>query len=122
MSDSMLLLPHVTFRFNLEHPTFEESYVYGYECARADVSEDENPFAMGTKEREQWIAGWWAGFYDEQPAFVLPADQDALDCDGSANDQVYHDSRDSFLVKFLEISGVLVMSAIVGYRLIELVA
>ncbi|MDP3704723.1 MAG: transmission trait enhancer LetE [Legionellaceae bacterium] len=122
MSDSMLLLPHVKFRFNLEHPTFEESYLYGYECARADISEDENPFVMGSKESEQWVDGWWAGFYGEQPAFVLSSDHDALDGDGSANDHVYHDNRDSFLIKFLEISGVLVMSAIVGYQLIELVA
>lgn len=122
MSDTMLLLPHVKLHFNIEHPTFEESYVYGYECARADISEEDNPFAVGSKERDQWIDGWWAGFYGEQPAFVLSADQDALELDGSANDHVYHDNRDNFFIKFLEISGVIVMSAIVGYQLIELVA
>lgn len=121
MNDSMLLLPHVKLRFNIEHPSFEESYVYGYECARADLSENENPFAYGTSESDQWADGWWAGFYGEPPAFSIAHDQSEYD--GSANDHVYHDQKDhNFFVKFLEISGALVISMIVGYQLMELVA
>jgi len=123
MSDTMLLLPHIKLRFNIEHPTFEESYVYGYECARADVPEEENPFTPGSSESDQWLEGWWAGFYGEEPTFILADHQDAAaNYDSSANDHVYHDQQESLFVKFLEISGVLVMSAIVSYQLIELVA
>ncbi len=67
MNDTTELLPHIKLRFNIEHPSFEECYSYGYECALAEVEEDENPFREGSIEHEQWQEGWWAGFYGEKP-------------------------------------------------------
>ncbi|MDP3560766.1 MAG: transmission trait enhancer LetE [Legionellaceae bacterium] len=122
MNDTTMFLPDIKLRFNIEHPNFEESYVFGYECALADISEEENPFVAGSKESDQWIDGWWAGFYGEKPAFYLADDYEISRDHISANDHFYQEHSDHFLTKFLEISGMLVMSAIVGYQLIELVA
>ena len=121
MSQAQELLPHIKLRFNIEHPTFEETYVFGYECALADAEESINPYPSGTKENEQWSEGWWAGFYNEKPLFSLD-DIDQKKHINSANEQVYTDNRHNMLVRFFEISGVIVMSAIVGYQIFELVA
>ena len=116
------LLPDIKLRFNIEHPTLEEAYIFGYECARADLAESDNPFTSGTFESEHWIDGWWAGFYGEKPAFVFSDEYEVSYQVTPANDHVYHDNHDHFFIRLLEISGVLVVSAIVGYQLIELVA
>lgn len=119
MSDSDLLLPHVKLHFNVKHPTIEEAYAYGYECAKYEVAESENPFVSGSREHEQWSNGWWDGFYEEAPLFRLDTiEQDVY----PANDCTYHQDKDSFMFKLFEISGVLVISALVGYQLFELVA
>lgn len=118
MSDTELL-PHVKLHFNVKHPTIEESYVYGYECAKYEVSESENPFIFGTKEHEQWSNGWWDGFYGEVPLFELEPKEEKII---PANDNNYHEHKDSFVLKLFEISGVIVISALVGYQLLELVA
>lgn len=118
MSD-LELLPHVKLHFNVKHATLEESYVYGYECAKYEVTENENPFVLGTKEHEQWSNGWWDGFYGDAPLFDLELKEEEL---VPANDNTYHEHKDSFMLKIFEISGVLVISAIVGYQLLELVA
>lgn len=124
MDDIMTLLPEVRLHFNIKHPTMEEAYWYGYECAHADIQEEDNPFAAGTTESDSWMEGWWAGFYNEEPLFACPMtfDNGAVESDHSANDHLYHEHIDNFFIKFLEISGVLVISAMVGYQLIELVA
>lgn len=123
MNDTTTILPHIKLRFNIEHPSYEESYVYGYECALAEVSEEENPFKVGTSEAAQWSEGWWAGFYGEQPLFTLdeiPNEELALDRELAANDSFYQ--KRSFLGLVFEISGAIAASAIVGYQLLELVA
>lgn len=124
MDDIMSVLPDIQLRFNIEHPSIEESYEYGYECAVADLAEEANPFKLGTLESDHWIEGWWAGFYGEEPAFTQPvlAGPQISPSDDSANDHIYYEHLEQFIVKFLEISGVLVLSAIVGYQLLEMVA
>ena len=124
MDDTTLMLPDIKLRFNINHPSIEETYWYGYEIACAEGSEEDNPFTLGTIESDHWIEGWWAGFYGEPPAFTHPVEAEniAAQLESSANDHVYQDHIENFLVKFLEISGVLVISAIVGYQLIEMVA
>ncbi|MDI1352997.1 MAG: transmission trait enhancer LetE, partial [bacterium] len=69
MNDTTALLPHIKLRFNIEHPTYEESYMFGYECALSEVAEEDNPFRAGSPESEQWLEGWWAGAYEEKPLF-----------------------------------------------------
>ena len=49
------LLPHVRLKFNIDHPGLEDCYLFGYECALAEVKEGDNPFAENSKEAEQWI-------------------------------------------------------------------
>jgi hypothetical protein len=120
MSDTKVLLPHIKLKFNIDHPSFEESYCYGYECSLAEVSEEENPFVPGSSESDQWNDGWWAGFYGEKPLFEK--EPMVVEHDSSANDHMFGDSKDNLIVRFFEISGVIVMSAIVGYQLFELVA
>ena len=125
MDDIKKVLPDIQLRFNIAHPSIEESYWYGYECASADLTEDINPFKPGTKESEHWTEGWWAGFYGEQPTFAHPLlddNQISSQALAAANDQIYYEQLEQFIVKFLEISGVLVLSAIVGYQLLEMVA
>lgn len=122
MTDTTML-PHIKLRFNIDYPTLEESYIHGYEQAVAGINENENPFAAGSIENDHWAEGWWAGFYGDEPLFALPA----VDLDAEhlpANEHAYHDheTEESFFVKFLEISGVIAVSAFVGYQLLELVA
>jgi ribosome modulation factor len=124
MNEMTGLLPHVKLHFNVEHPTLEECYVYGYECALADITEEENPYQVNSKEHEQWLEGWWSGFYKEEPLFtwdddVANADEAGIDAD---NDGHFHEIRDSYLTKVLEIAGVIAVSAILGYQVIDLVA
>ena len=122
MNDTARLLPYLKLRFNVDHPSFEECYVYGYECALAEISEGENPYPQGSKLNEQWLEGWWAGFYGDRPLFeVEQIEAESFEFD-AANDQAFQEKTDNFLLKFLEISGVIVVSAFVGYQLIELVA
>ncbi len=123
MNDTTALLPHIKLRFNIEHPSYEECYLFGYECASAEVAEEDNPFREGSQEAEQWLEGWWAGCYGEQPLFDLndlASDEIELNRELSANDQQYQKS--SFMTLVFEISGAIAASAIVGYQLLELVA
>ena len=61
MNDITALLPDIKLRFNIDHPSYEECYIFGYECAVLEVDESENPFHEGSPESEQWLEGWWAG-------------------------------------------------------------
>ena len=123
MNDTTTLLPHIKLRFNIEHPSYEECYAFGYECGLSEVTEDSNPFKQGSQEAEQWLDGWWAGFYGEEPLFsldTLTEDKKESHKDIAANDKHYH--KTSFMTLVFEISGAIAASAIVGYQLLELVA
>lgn len=123
MNDTTALLPHIKLRFNIEHPSYEECYLFGYECAHSEVAEEDNPFREGSQESEQWLEGWWAGFYGEEPLFDmehLAIDEIETNKKLAANDQQYQKS--SFMTLVFEISGAIAASAIVGYQLLELVA
>lgn len=125
MNDTNALLPHIRLRFNIEHPNYEECYLYGYQCALAEVAEEDNPFREGSQEAEQWIEGWWAGFYGEEPLFELDGtlkeeQENTRVTEVAANDSYFQKSGIMALV--FEISGAIAASAIVGYQLLELVA
>lgn len=116
MDNTTSVLPHVTLHFNIAHPSFEDCYVYGYECALAEITEEENPFQYGTPESEHWSEGWWAGFYGDKPIFELETTSQA------ANDQTYHDKHAAFFSTFWQIAGAIAVSAVVGYQVMDLVA
>lgn len=124
MNDMTALLPDIKLRFNIEHPSFEECYAYGYECALAETTEEENPYHINSKESEQWLEGWWAGFYGEKPLYEL-VDYDASQTEigflEAANDYVY-EHVNGFFAKVFEITGMLAVSAAVGYQVLDLVA
>jgi ribosome modulation factor len=122
--DTNLLLPHIKLRFNIDHPSYEECYLFGYECGLSEVSEEDNPFQAHSKEADQWIEGWWAAAYGEEPLF----DMGSMDREDTKMFQGYaaHDQqycyKHSFLSLVFEIGGAIAASAIVGYQLLELVA
>ncbi len=124
MNDITALLPDIKLRFNIDHPSLEECYVFGYECAVADVSEEENPYRLGSKENEQWMEGWWAGFYGDKPLYeLLDTVQPVVESQSkAANDHFYHEHLGQFFVTVLEITGIILVSAVVGYQVFDLVA
>ena len=125
MKDVAALLADVKLRFTIEHPSFEECYAYGYECAIAELSEANNPFSPASRESEHWLEGWWAGFYGEQPLFDLgnmDLSQDNMNKLEAANDKFYQDSMTCFFVKVMEITGIIAVSAAVGLQVLDLVA
>lgn len=126
MKDTTVLLPHVRLDFNINHPALEECYTDGYTSALAELDESENPFHTGSVEARHWIEGWWAGFYGEEPLFdltKLPEEEPAVVNALAVNDDTFVSPKvNLFLLRVLEISGALAVSAIIGYQLIELVA
>ncbi len=123
MNDTTALLPHIKLQFNIEHPSYEECYLFGYECALSEVLEEDNPYKAGSAEAEQWSEGWWAGFYEEIPLFDMTNEIDdelIVIKEKPANDYIYQ--KKSILKLVFEISGAIAASAIVGYQLFELVA
>jgi hypothetical protein len=123
MNDTTALLPDIKLRFNIDHPSYEECYIFGYECAVLEVAEEENPFKNNSQQAEQWLEGWWAGTFGEQPIFNVGSVEENIQMDEiiAANDQQYC-QKHSFLSLVFEISGAIAASAIVGYQLLELVA
>lgn len=124
MSDINKVLPDIKLRFNIEHPNLEECYAFGYECALAEIAEKENPYRPETIESEYWLEGWWAGFYGEQPihelsAYVREKTEAVLH---AANDEEYQAGKVGFFTKVLEISGIIAISTLLGYQVIDLVA
>ena len=58
MNDTTELLSMLKLKLNIEHPSVEESYVYGYEAAAAGISEEDNPFQQNTIEHGHWSDGF----------------------------------------------------------------
>ena len=126
MKDTTALLPHVRLDFNINHPALEECYVDGYVCAMAELDESENPFHAGSVEARHWIEGWWAGFYGEEPLFdltKLSEDESSVLSHQAVNDDTFFSPKvNLFLLRFLEVSGALAVSVMIGYQIMELVA
>ena len=124
MNDITALLPHVRLQFNIDHPSYEESYALGYECALAYAAEEDNPFPKGSQEADHWLEGWWDALAGDEPLFDISSlEHEAIKIvkETAANDQQYC-QKHSFLSLVIEISGAIAASALVGYQLFELVA
>ena len=129
MSDMTTLLPHLRLQLNIKHPSLEECYIFGYECALAEVGEEENPYVESSQEAEYWLEGWWAGFYGDKPLFKSndPVEQELTsDHAEAANDHSYSLIgglvSSKFLANVLKITGAIAATAVVGYQVFELVA
>jgi ribosome modulation factor len=120
------LLPDIALKFNIEHPDVEECYLFGYECGLSDISENANPFRLGTSNSDHWLEGWWAGFYGESPLFQATVHRQEMDIAPSVeaiNDETYATTpHHSIYSTVLKITGAIAASALVGYQLLELVA
>ena len=112
-----LFLSNLKLKLHIEQPNYEDCYVDGYACSLVHLSEAINPFQSGTKEAMYWAEGWWNAFYGEKAFFNL----DGVKIKESQPNPQEHRVTD-FIMTFLEISGVLAVSTLVGYQLWELVA
>jgi ribosome modulation factor len=125
MNEITALLPHIKLRFNVDNPSYEDSYSLGYECALAEIAEEDNPFRNGTQQADHWLEGWWDAMTGEQALFELSIiDNEEMTEEQlivASNDQQYC-HKHSFLSLVIEISGAIAASALVGYQLFELVA
>lgn len=131
MNDINEFLPDIKLRFNIEHPNIEDCYALGYECGLEAFDESINPFPKDSLESEYWQEGWWAGFYGEEPLFELTdyldhhknmATKQADIVPLASNDEKFQEQEYGFFRKMWEITGVIAVSALVGYQVIDLVA
>ena len=111
------VLANLRLKLHLEYPDLEDCYVDGYACSLAGLSEETNPYLLDSIEGNYWTDGWWAAFYEEKPLFNLEGPTVA-----AAQPKPHEHRFSDFFVTFLEISGVIAVSALVGYQLWDLVA
>lgn len=120
------VLPYVRLQFAITHPDFEECYADGYEAAIACLSEDSNPYEIDTKEYDQWSDGWWDGSYRAVPTFDALIESKeapvASPLAEAANTPYWTLFSPRFITLFLDITGALVASAVLGYQVLDLVA
>ena len=88
------------------------------------MAEDANPFAVNSNESEQWLEGWWAGFYGEEPIYELGEylDQENPALIAKAANDHFYENLSGFFIKVIELTSVFVGVALVGYQVIDLVA
>lgn len=122
MNDNTNLLPHLKLLLTIDHPSYEDSYCFGYECAEAFMNEEENPYVQGTEEHNHWLEGWWAGYYGEEPLFKLTGVNEPDVALTAANDKAYHFDYSVFIANVLKITGALTATAVLGYQILDLVA
>lgn len=125
MNDMTTLLPYVRLHLNLKYPNLEDCYSAGYDAACAESLEEENPYPAHTRENEQWLEGWWAGFYGEVPLYVAEGFEnlELLSYESpAANDHVYGEDKQGLFARMMELTGLLAVSSVLGYQLLDLVA
>src|SRR5438876_1198332 len=67
-------LSYTRLKLHIDTPLVEETWLDGYECAKANIDENNNPYLQGSTEHFHWQEGWWAGFYEEDALFNLAGD------------------------------------------------
>lgn len=128
MTDTNTMLPYVRLQFEIENPSLEECYAYGYQAAMAEQGEDINPYKEDTVEYQQWQEGWWAGFYGEQPLYpmneLFESQDDVVISDNkpAANDKWFIPRSGSIMSRVARVTSAIAATAIVGYQVIDLVA
>ncbi len=120
-------MPDVKLRLHIDHPTYEETYSFGYECAKAGMTEEENPYTQGASAHDDWLEGWWAGVFEEEPLFELTETKTTWDTDApivinlAANEETPVEYG-NIITNVLTIAGAITVTAVIGYQIMELVA
>ena len=124
------ILPHVRLQFHAQHPVFEACWNEGYDSAEGDLSEEENPYGLETREYQQWNDGWWAGFYGEERLFAQATETEIVskaDCQEdvmtglpAVNDDDYHAlNAVRWLGRFATVAGIVAV-AVAAIELLEI--
>jgi len=132
MNDEQIL-PHIRLKLALDNPDWQECYAEGYEMARAEVPESENPYEADSSEHEFWQDGWWDGFYGEAPKFEITANQlpgsaqhtqstsvmrEQAANEGSWTAVIHH----HWAIRAAQFAGAIAASAAVAYQLLDIAA
>ena len=125
MNDTNTLLPYFRLRFNIDHPSYEESYALGYASCMNNEGEHTNPFLQDSQAAQHWSEGWWDALEGAAPLFTLEQDvKETSEAGGrhiaAANDNEYQ-QKHSIMSFLIEITGAIAASAILGYQLFELI-
>ncbi len=70
------VLSHARLMMDIQQPSFEECWIEGCQAAQSDQEEENNPYTAVGAEHEQWLDGWWAGFYGEEALYQLALEKD----------------------------------------------
>lgn len=121
------ILPHLKLRMNIQHPDFEDCYLDGYDSALNDMTEEANPFPIGSNEHQYWVDGWWDGFYGEEALFSKEKLEDKEGFKEEAANDTYFQSitslfNETLVSNILKITGIIAATAVMGYQVIDLVA
>jgi hypothetical protein len=128
------ILPYIRLRFNLEHPTFENCYIEGYEACGHSLEESSNPFKPNSAENEQWSQGWWDNFYGEEALFQYSTIEDdelehSYQQDRASNEPSFYgqetetllDSKQSKITLVAKVAA-MVAASFLSYQVIDLIA
>lgn len=129
MKNSKTILPDVLLDMHMKHPELDECYFDGFSCGQAELNTNENPFQADSIESRYWLDGWMDAQLGQEPLF----DPDSFVSDrapqlvrvSAKNSGTYYSASQAQrknLIRLIEITGAIAVSAFLGYQLIELVA
>lgn len=128
------LLPYVKLLFEVDNPSLEECYQWGYQMAQDGLEESENPFMetnADSKEAEYWNQGWWDGCYGVEPMFevepVATAHAETTMAEApsltelSANEDQFEVNKESKMTTVAKLAAA-VAGAFLSYQVIDMIA
>ena len=70
MNKQQDILPYAKLLLNIDFANYDEVYLDGFDSAKAEKTDENNPYQEGSVEHFYWSEGWWAGFYEQEPLFT----------------------------------------------------
>lgn len=130
MKNSKTILPDVLLDMHMKHPGLDECYFDGFTCGQVELNTNENPFQADSVESRYWLDGWMDAHLGQEPLFNPDGLAEDLTLQlattmAAENDTHYYapaELQRNNLIRFIEITGAIAVSAFIGYQLIELVA
>lgn len=71
MTDNTELLSHMRLHFHVQHPSYDEVWLEGFDEGQNEFNEEDNPYPEDSMAYQFWNDGWWAAFYGEAPLFNI---------------------------------------------------